>query len=595
MRRWLTLALFLVIVSAAAEAQTLKITQASAQVQDANGDLYVNCSWSVVFAGQSTAPGVAYSPASLLNGQQGTCDSAGNFSVALADNVNQIFPTPSQWSFSICSAPGYVGGTYCRANMLVTITGVTQNLTSTFAALMPVLPQTGAINLAAPPKIGNVTPNQGAFTILSATTSITTPVATVGKLNGACIVDGITNTTLAAAVTCAGTSGIIEITMTPVPALTTDVTIPVGVTLRFDGPSCITTTGHTLTINGPLIAPLVQIFCGSGTVANLSSAYPEWWGNSATCTTGACPLISTAVNSLATGNAGTVYLQNAYYRSGFEELVNIATLTRQGVRIVGARMPQYNGSYSAFIAGTGTIIQGTWWVEADNFQMSDVGIDVGSVFINALYSSTPADGFIMNNNGNTVGKAPKINPVLRNIATLGANAGAGVHSFLLENVTGGYAENIHAVFNTHGFVLKGDHTTVNSVYSLGHNGDCLIVKSDDYAPTHDDSLTGIHCDIVAAGDTNNGILLNSEAADMKNISISDSTITNVGAAVLLTLNFSSSHITFSNISINGGTHQSVCFKVGGTTVGTNYGVVNRTCNNYDYLIFQTQFLNSSTL
>src|SRR6266436_1209342 len=88
-----------------------------------------------------------------------------------------------------------------------------------------------------------------ALTVSGVTTF--TGAQTVGKWNGNCIVDGIANATLAAAVTCAGSSGVIEIPMFAVPALTGSVTIPIGVTLRFDGPSGITTTGFTLTINGP--------------------------------------------------------------------------------------------------------------------------------------------------------------------------------------------------------------------------------------------------------------------------------------------------------------------------------------------------------
>jgi hypothetical protein len=90
---------------------------------------------------------------------------------------------------------------------------------------------------------------------------------TFGKINGICIVDGVLNATLAAAVTCAGSSGVIEIPMFAVPTLTGSVTIPAGVTLRFDGPSGITTTGFTLTINGPIVAPPTQIFFGTGTLS----------------------------------------------------------------------------------------------------------------------------------------------------------------------------------------------------------------------------------------------------------------------------------------------------------------------------------------
>lgn len=120
-------------------------TAVTAQIKDTNNALYVNCQWSVTFVHQNTSPNVGPdAPAALLNGQQGHCDSSGNLSVNLADNINTITPTPSQWSFSICSAPNYTpGGIFCQANMLVTITGASMNLTSTFQPLMPLLPSGG--------------------------------------------------------------------------------------------------------------------------------------------------------------------------------------------------------------------------------------------------------------------------------------------------------------------------------------------------------------------------------------------------------------------------------------------------------------------
>jgi hypothetical protein len=100
--------------------------------------------------------------------------------------------------------------------------------------------------------------------------------AKIDVLNGTCVL----NSTLAAAVTCAGRSGVIEVpTASIVPAMTANVTIPSGVTLKFNGgASCITTTGFALTINGPLVAPSNgQLFCGSGTISGLGEVRPGWF------------------------------------------------------------------------------------------------------------------------------------------------------------------------------------------------------------------------------------------------------------------------------------------------------------------------------
>src|ERR1700746_50749 len=102
-------------------------TAVTAHVVDTNGSLYVNCTWSVDFVGQNTNPNAGpYQPDKFLSSQQGQCDSQANFSVNLGDNINTITPTPSQWSFSICSAKAYASGTFCKTNILITITGMSQ-------------------------------------------------------------------------------------------------------------------------------------------------------------------------------------------------------------------------------------------------------------------------------------------------------------------------------------------------------------------------------------------------------------------------------------------------------------------------------------
>lgn len=135
-----------------------------------------------------------------------------------------------------------------------------------------------------------------------------TGTQTVGKWNGNCVVDGVANTTLAAAVTCAGSSGVIEIPMFAVPTLTASVTIPVGVKLQFDGPSCINTTGFTLTINGDMQAGRYQVFCGTGTVAfsastKISAIFPEWFGAKGDGTTDDRAAIQAAWNASVVGTS----------------------------------------------------------------------------------------------------------------------------------------------------------------------------------------------------------------------------------------------------------------------------------------------------
>ena len=151
-----------------------------------------------------------------------------------------------------------------------------------------------------------------------------TGLQTAGFVNGVCIVDGIVNPTLAAAVACAGVSGVVEIPMLYVAPMTASVTIPVGVTLRFDGPSCITTTGYTLTINGPLVAPVAQIFCGTGTIAGLDFVRPDWFPGAEL---GA--QVNAAMAALSSG--GTVLIAPGTY-----PVTTLIYVTKSGIKIQGS-------------------------------------------------------------------------------------------------------------------------------------------------------------------------------------------------------------------------------------------------------------------
>jgi hypothetical protein len=105
---------------------------------------------------------------------------------------------------------------------------------------------------------------------------------TAGKINALCTVDGMQNTTLAAAINCAGTSGTIEV---PPPAgtlaVSSNATIPSGVALRIDQGACLApATGVTLTVNGPIVAGNYNIFCpkGTGTIlVNSPQAIVDVW------------------------------------------------------------------------------------------------------------------------------------------------------------------------------------------------------------------------------------------------------------------------------------------------------------------------------
>src|ERR1700721_1521036 len=102
---------------------------------------------------------------------------------------------------------------------------------------------------------------------------------------GICFLDGKTYTTLAQAISCAGSSGTIEVTPSAkVVSVPSSTTVPAGVTLQSDrGAILAVGTALTLTISGPLVDGLYQMFEGAGTVSftlpgNQAVSRPEWLG-----------------------------------------------------------------------------------------------------------------------------------------------------------------------------------------------------------------------------------------------------------------------------------------------------------------------------
>jgi lysophospholipase L1-like esterase len=139
--RIIGLLLLLAVVSISAHAQ---FTVVSGQVTDQTGVPYAGCHGSASFipspsaTQQPTLSGSSFQTSLVLN----QCDSLGNFTITLADN-NSVTDghTPggqaSQWRFDITSADNR---TSFGAN--VTVTGATQNITTSLRAASVLLPAT---------------------------------------------------------------------------------------------------------------------------------------------------------------------------------------------------------------------------------------------------------------------------------------------------------------------------------------------------------------------------------------------------------------------------------------------------------------------
>lgn len=390
-----------------------------------------------------------------------------------------------------------------------------------------------------------------------AQTSRPTAVVT-GAINNVCMVDGAVHPTLASAVTCAGSSGVVEIGMLPVPALTGNVTIPSGVTLQFDGPECITTTGHTLTINGPLVAPAAHIFCGTGTVTGLSTVRPEWFGAAS---------LSNAVEAAFASTGGTLLLQNATYSNTLS-----SCWTQPNVWFKGSGEPFANSGYTGLTGGT--IIQGGLTAAgANNLRFTDMGFDDGSAFA----GTSTADGLVVTGVTGCSSSSPAdplvTGTIVQNVSAMLSSGTAAFHAIRIEHNSAAFIQNVTAYFGVHGLTLKSVNSIAVGLHAYGQASDCMIMKSDSYTPTSNDVVSDVYCSTISSANTLvNGIILDAESSvPLLNINLSNIQIINGQNGLVLTSNGSGN---VSGVNITGFTYvtnsstvgltQSVCVVTNGS-------------------------------
>jgi hypothetical protein len=220
-------------------------------------------------------------------------------------------------------------------------------------------------------------------------------------------------------------------------------------------------------------------------------------------------------------NGGTVLLGLGTWTSGYQSGTFIS---KPDITIQGAGMPQYNPDYTAMMGGT--ILMGPVGAStgADHFTVRDLGVDAGPNYVKSQNGGIGTDALAIFNNGQAIGAPPVQSPVIENVACLGSSPTAQFHCMLVENVNNAYVHNVQTVMNCHGFVLKGTHSTVDGVYSRGHGIDSVIVKSDTYATSSQDTLANITIEpLISPGDTK-GIIIIGVGAPVTNISFSNVTV-----------------------------------------------------------------------
>ena len=318
----------LVLLALPASAQ---FTNVSALVQDANGNAYVGCRYSVDFvypAGGSGLPVFSGTNTQFQTSYTGAaCDSSGNLAIRLPANTS-ITPASSQWKFSICSSSGQTCFTYT-----VTITGVSQSISA------------GVQAAAAPLPINRVVGTVLDKGFVNLVTDCNVPT---GDTNGS---GASANANIIACVALYPTRTLL-LPGTGIAHITANLSISNPITVMGGG-GFYRDNGVTLTMTGTLDAPTaMQVFYGPGAVKldGGENVWIGWFGgagdgkqaNSCSITSGTSIITCAAGQAFSASDVGKVLITWNYGTStaypGFS-----------GTTITG-----YNSPSSVTVAATAT-------------------------------------------------------------------------------------------------------------------------------------------------------------------------------------------------------------------------------------------------
>lgn len=258
-----------------------------------------------------------------------------------------------------------------------------------------------------------------------------------------------------------------------------------GRPVRFVGVAHI---GVAVTLTVPIVDAVKQIFSTTSqiTIDNGHAVRPEWFGASS-------GNIMRAVDSLpAVG--GEVRLDNHRYPPSYSGITpaNVVTgtavagvdyLAKAGVTIVGSGRPLVAADGNSLINGSGTIVEGPFYVHASNCEFSGFGVDSGLTVCNARYAGAAKDGFAAIQINQTT-PAFWSGSHFDELIGLCAAPSSAVHAMLIEAGDGFSMGDLYGRRGIHGVVLKASNWRARLLDGYECNSNPVIIKSDSYAPTN---------------------------------------------------------------------------------------------------------------
>jgi hypothetical protein len=155
------------------------------------------------------------------------------------------------------------------------------------------------------------------------------------------------------------------------------------------------------------------------------------------------------------------------------------SITTANVTIMGSGIPQVNSAGTAFITGSGTILEGELdFYGVSNDAAMNLGVDVGD-----NYNDCSADGLVVEPVGDTISSPMLYDVTFENVATLACDhtfaPSAQQHSVRVEHVTNLYESNIHTDNGFYGLVTKAQNVTQIGIIDSNAWSNGWDCKSDD--------------------------------------------------------------------------------------------------------------------
>lgn len=232
------------------------------------------------------------------------------------------------------------------------------------------------------------------------------------------------------------------------------------------------------TITVPLLDSTSQLFSNTSqvTINNGRVVRAEWFGTS----TG---YGDRAVAALP-ASGGTVEFSVNSSSKAFDHAYNAGYLSKPNVTLRGKKMPQLATDCRSLTGGT--ILRGMLQVYADNFEIREIGVDMGKTTSEQLYGGAQAvgitEGLVITYPSDALKSSSplKRGVKLHNVIGLGPDPASPTHAIIMgEGVTDVTTTGqVIGAMALHPLVFKCANVNANELEGYLGNGEGLIIKSD---------------------------------------------------------------------------------------------------------------------